>query len=359
MRQLRRHRLEHDPGGHDPGEQEGDRVGAPLAPAEGQAEGREGRARPEGREEDEQIGAGRRPVLLLGAPDLAEHVLADRLAEEGAAALPRDGEEPGRHQDEDQGEAEPGAQRQEPAPGAGAQGEGDPREPDEERHHRALDQDAERQSEPEGQDRREGEPRIGPPEPGAGERPHGGDRAGGEHRVGLGEARLGREHQAGPEQGGGQQRPPARQEGERRPIGQQHGRDRARQRGQPVEGDPAAGLRHAERLAQGDAGALEPVDPHRLLVPGLPLEADIDEIARLQHLLGGLGEARLVPVHGLEGRDPGQEADEAEDEKERAGAGMARGGRREEAVDPGGGVARSDPAGGEARHGVRRPCGRS
>ena len=47
----------------------------------------------------------------------------------------------------------------------------------------------------------------------------------------------------------GEQRRAARDEGERRPIGQQHRADRADQRGHAIEPDRGARLRHAERLA--------------------------------------------------------------------------------------------------------------
>ena len=80
---------------------------------------------------------------------------------------------------------------------------------------------------------------------------------------------------------------------------------------------------HAERLAGRDRGGLEPVDPDRLLVPGLVLEADVDEIAGLEHLLRGLRIARLVAVHRLERDEARQETGERQEDEERAGADMA------------------------------------
>jgi hypothetical protein len=53
-------------------------------------------------------------------------------------------------------------------------------------------------------------------------------------------------------------------------------------------------------------------------MPGLALEADVNEIARLEHLLRGLGEARLVAVHRLQRHEAGQEADERERDEGRA-----------------------------------------
>lgn len=150
-------------------------------------------------------------------------------------------------------------------------------------------------------------------------------RAGGEQRVGLGKARFCREHDAGGKQGGGQQRPASVEQGEACPVGQQDRRQRAEKRGDPVEPDLRARLRHTERLAGRDGGGLGPVDPDRLLVAGLGLEADIDEVARLQHLLGRLGKARLVPVHRLERGKARQETGETDQQEQEAGAEMARG----------------------------------
>ena len=50
-------------------------------------------------------------------------------------------------------------------------------------------------------------------------------------------------------------------------------------------------------------------------MPRLVLEADVDEVARLEHLLGGLREARLVPVHRLERGEARQEAGEREEQE--------------------------------------------
>jgi hypothetical protein len=66
------------------------------------------------------------------------------------------------------------------------------------------------------------------------------------------------------------------------------------------------------------------------------LEANIDEIPGLQHLLRRLGEARLVAVHRLERAEAGQEGGERQQRQEDAGAQMA--GRRslDQPLDRGG-----------------------
>jgi len=75
-----------------------------------------------------------------------------------------------------------------------------------------------------------------------------------------------------------------------------------------------------------DAG-LQPVDADRLLVAALVLEADVDIVAALEHLLGGLGETRLVAIERRDGEEAGQKRDEAERDQPRRGAAMR--GRRE------------------------------
>ncbi len=359
MRELGRNRLEQEPGGDDPGEQEGRGILAPVRPGQRKAQSREGRARPEGREEHDEIGARGRPVLLGGAPDLGEHVPAHRGAEEGTAALARDGEEPGRHDEQGQPEPEGRPQSEQPGARADAQGQEEGGQADEERHHRPLHQDAQRHGDPEQEHAWPAEVAPAPPDPGPGEPAHGGDAAGGQNGVGLGEMRLGREHQAGGEQGGGHDCPAPGREDQGGPVGQQTRRHRAEQRGDAVEGDGGAGTGHAERFAGRDSGGLHPVDPHRLLVAGLGLEADVDEVAGLQHLLRRLGKARLVAVHRLERGKTGQEAGEAEREEDRAGMGVAAGTKAEDGVEDAWGIAPvPGPAGREADHGrrfMRRP----
>src|SRR3989304_5718619 len=67
---------------------------------------------------------------------------------------------------------------------------------------------------------------------------------------------------------------------------------------------------------------LHPVDRDRLLVTAFLLEADVDEIAALDHLLGGLGEARLVAVDRRNLEKTGQGREERDGNQRRDGAGM-------------------------------------
>ena len=104
----------------------------------------------------------------------------------------------------------------------------------------------------------------------------------------------------------------------------QHGADRADQRWNPIEPDLGARVGDAERLAGKHHGGLQPVDADRLLVADLVLEADVDEVAALDHLLGRLGEPRLVAIDRRDLEKPGQEGDERDQEQERDGTPAAR-----------------------------------
>ena len=91
----------------------------------------------------------------------------------------------------------------------------------------------------------------------------------------------------------GEQRGPARNKRQRRPIGQQHPADGAQQRRYAIEPDRRARVADAERLGDVDHRGLQPVDADRFLVADLVLIADVDIVAGFHHLLGGLGEPRL------------------------------------------------------------------
>ena len=222
-------------------------------------------------------------------------------------------------------EAEPRPQQHQPARRALAPREGRTAKAGDHRTDRALDQDGKADRDPE--DERIARSRPLPPRPREGPRQgaHGGDATGGEHRVGLGEPRLGAEQERGRHEGGREEGPAPRDQGERRPIGQQHGRQRADERGQPVEPRSwcAPPGRPTDSAAANDGG-LQPIDADRLLVARLVLEADVDEVAALQHLLGGLSEARLVAVHRLQCEEARQEGGERDRQKHDDGAGVRR-----------------------------------
>ena len=103
--------------------------------------------------------------------------------------------------------------------------------------------------------------------------------------------------------------------GERRPVGEQDRRDRSQQRRYAVEPDARERPRHAHRLADVHRSRLQPVDADRLLVAAHLLEADVDVVAGLDHLLGRLREARFVAIDRRDVEEPRQERDQAYEQK--------------------------------------------
>ncbi|MEY9262989.1 hypothetical protein ABIF23_002384 [Bradyrhizobium elkanii] len=71
------------------------------------------------------------------------------------------------------------------------------------------------------------------------------------------------------------------------------------------------GARHPERGDGLQRSRLHPVDANRFLVTDVVLEADVDEIAALDHLLGRLGKADLVTVDRRDGKEARQEQHQA------------------------------------------------
>ncbi len=75
--------------------------------------------------------------------------------------------------------------------------------------------------------------------------------------------------------------------------------------------------------AVSTAGGLQPVDADRLLVAHVILEADIDEIDSLDHLLGRLREPRLVAVDRRDVEKSRQKQHQTTQKEECDGADMA------------------------------------
>ena len=103
------------------------------------------------------------------------------------------------------------------------------------------------------------------------------------------------------------------------PESQEHCGGR-RQCGRQAIGPDRVALRRAECR---NGCRLQPIDPDRLLVARLVLEADADEIAGLQHLPRRLREARLVAVERRDRREPGRVEDQAQKTQQRIGPEIA------------------------------------
>ena len=257
-----------------------------------------------------EVIARRPPVLLLARADLGQHVAAHRLGEEAALGGDADGDEPGRRREQHQGHAPERPQRPQPGRGAAVgDREGDPGE---QRHHRPdrpLQQHARAEQQPERRGLLRG--KGARPQIGGAEQPHGGGGRGEQRRVGLRDVRFHDQHQRGGEHGGAEK---GGAPSDQRPApmeGRQHGQDGAGKARHAVGPDVLAAA-EARRLQELDGGGLQPVDAGRLLVALLLAEADAEVVAAFHHLPAGLGEAGLVAVGGREGKEAGQEQQQAE-----------------------------------------------
>ena len=65
---------------------------------------------------------------------------------------------------------------------------------------------------------------------------------------------------------------------------------------------------------------LQPIDTGGLLVAHVVLEADVDIIAAFQHLLGGLGEARLVAIDRRDREETRQDVEQRRHDQHDRGA---------------------------------------
>ena len=325
MRQLGHHCFEHDPGRNEPGQQEARAGFAPRHPDRRRREARQDRPRPERHPEQQQIKSRRRAMRLLPAGDFFQHVMTERLHEKAVAGFGDDGDEPRQHQNDQPDESGERPQLADPAPRAIGNRQCQRGQADEHQDQRAFDQNAAGQSRP--QDRRyvpanvlfgrSPRRKINPRH-----RAHRRHAHQQQHGVGLGQARLDAEQDRTRHHQGGQQRGAPRNKGERCPISQQHAAGRAEKRRQAVKPDRAVRLGHAKRLAGFHRDGLHPVNADRLLVADFILEADVDIVAALDHLLGRLGKARLVAVDRRDLEKARQEGQQAERQQQQNRAAM-------------------------------------
>ena len=131
-----------------------------------------------------------------------------------------------------------------------------------------------------------------------------------------------------------------RHERQRGPIGQKHRTDGPDQGWHPIEPDPDLGALQPEAGRGVNHGRLHPVNADRLLVAHVVLEADVDEIAGFDHLLGGLGKPRLVAIDRRDVEKSRQEEQQAADGQEGDSPAAARGDEVERPHQP---VAGIDP----------------
>ena len=187
---------------------------------------------------------------FLPLEDLGEQILPDRLLQEAVAGARHDRDEPRQHQQQNPEHADQRPQPHQPARRAVRDRERERRQPDDHQDQRTFQQDAGRERGPEDQRVTPAECRARSIAPGtrAPSRPCAATQQSSSiasvlaSRASTPSSTRGRHHQAG-EIGRA-----ARHEGERRPIGEQHRADRAEQRGNAIEPDGRARLRHADAL---------------------------------------------------------------------------------------------------------------
>ena len=155
-----------------------------------------------------------------------------------------------------------------------------------------------------------------------------------QHGIGLGEPRFGAEQYRTAQDQAGEYRAAPGHECQRGPVGQQHRADRADQRGHAIQPDPNLRARQAQRRGGFDRGRLQPVDADRLLVAHVILEADVDEIAGFDHLLGRLREPRFVAIDRRDVEKSGQKQQQTAQNQECDGADMAAGDKIDHADQP-------------------------
>ena len=313
MRQLGRHQLEQHPARARPDQQKAHRR-LRATPDRGQeARQQEQGRRPEGQIDQRQEIARRRPVRFLSACQLGREIVPQRLLIELAMALQPDGDEPRQHQrqGERQSHERPGAA--EPAAVAIPQRQDERRDGAHRDDDRPLDQNADGERRPAGQrqsaaDRRPLRPRG---HVNAQQEPLRPQHAGQQHGVGRGDGRLGAKQQRACQKRGGQQGDLGARESLRAPEGEPDGGDGADQRRQSIGPDTIALAQAGDFRGRG----LEPIDADGLLIAGHRAEADVDVVAALQHLLGGLGETALVAVEGRQDEHAGRPQRQAEQQQ--------------------------------------------
>jgi hypothetical protein len=238
-------------------------------------------------------------VSFLAARHLVEHIVANGLHEEIAARLCSNCDEPRRGQEEQPEKTWDRTQRPQPLQRAVDSAQYRGRKTDEHQYQRAFEQHA-------GGNRGPQDRRLQPSdfdlcfglarEINARQRPHRRDRGQQQHGIRLGEPGFHAEQDRARHHQGGEKRGPAGNKGKRRPIGQKNGKRRAGKRGQSIDPDAVARLRHTKRLARFHRGRLQPVDSDRFLVSDLGLKPNVDIVIRFQHLFCGLRKARLVAI---------------------------------------------------------------
>ena len=349
MDQLGGRGLEHQPGRHQPAAGKAHQRLVPPPPQGDHGTRQQGHRREEQQQGGQQVGAGRGGMALMPAAELGGQVAADGRAPELAVRGHGDGHGPGPDDQQDDAQSPDPAQLPRPLQVPVQRPQGQERQGRDHRTDRPLVQQRHPLADPE-QGLQAAVEGLSPPggkiEPGQCRHGQGHRRA--QHRVGLGDEGLRRQQDGGSEHGP-RQGAAAGPQDSGRPPGAGGGGDHAAQQGRQAIGLDGPGL---HLRGQGHRRHLQPVDAHRLLVPGGVLVADLHEIAGFQHLGAGLGEAGFVPVEGRQGQEPRQGADQHHQRRQQraapaagdpVGEGLCHGGRVLGRWAGGGSIRRAHP----------------
>ena len=250
-------------------------------------------------------------MFFLPAAELCQKILSDGEPKKFPIRQHADGDEPGQRDRQHDGDAPGGVQIFQPAPVAVENDKGEACEQSEGGRNRPFDQNAKAECDPEGSGNADHILALAAKQIDPGECALRQDDHGQQDGIGFGDPRLQAEREGSGKQNGRQKRGIAPEDRTRRPPGEQHCGNDAEKRGDPV-GPDLCEVGQGERR---DRKGLQPVNADGFFVARLILEADVDEIAGFQHLLGGLGEARLVTVGDRERGKTGEVKRKAESDK--------------------------------------------
>ena len=290
MGQLGRHDLEHQPERDHPAGQQVQPRRAALAPQPRGTDRDQRRPGPKRAPDQAQIEPGRAPVLLLPGGQLGAKVPSQGLGKERTVRDMPDRDQPGADKNSNQQQArhriEP-PERRALAPGNPEPGQA---KQNGRRDDRPLQQDGRGDRQPE--DQRCPAPAL--PQQQMRQRAQRRSRARGQGGIGLRDIPLHTQQERRDHHQTGQRGASRADQGSRGPDRQQRRQEGRDHRWQAI--GPDRRLHAAEQRCRS---RLQPIDARGLLPTRLVLKADVDQVPGLEHLLGGLGKACLVPVgHG-------------------------------------------------------------
>ena len=252
-------------------------------------------------------------MRFLSAGDLAEQVVADGGCKELAVAGALDGDAPGQHDGDHQRDTPARTQAAPDVEAAFDQREGVRGAETGDQDVRALEHEPAAECDPEAR------------RPAREQRAHRHQDGGQQGGVDGGHPAFGVEQNADSQQQSGQEPGFGAEQGGADRSGEQHVRGRGNQRGNPIRpGLVGRRGRVRDRIDEADGAGFQPVDAGGLFPARLVLEADIDQVARAQHLPRRFQIATFVPIERRKADPSGQQCQERKDRKECVTSGFQR-----------------------------------